>query len=250
MKTKLLILFLVALSPLTGRTADNSIAGPKVDPSNRSQVPWRTTDDGSGNQALHVVVDSGGGGGAVTIADGADSTLGAKADSVASSDTGTFSLIALIKRSLQSGTTQITTQQAIQATVGATNGTKVITDANGTLQQYLRGLIYLWINGLPAGTNLLGKVGIDQTTPGTTNGVQLTGSQLTPSDSVISTNGTVAAGKHKIEFVFKTDFAGTINSISYSFADDAYRSYEAPPGYTLAAISYTVSAGTAVLTTY
>jgi hypothetical protein len=46
-------------------------------------------------------------GGAATIADGADVALGAKADSAASSDTGTFSLIALIKRALQSLTTLI-----------------------------------------------------------------------------------------------------------------------------------------------
>lgn len=42
----------------------------------------------------------GGGGGASTIADGADATQGAKADAVATSNTGTFSLIALIKRLL------------------------------------------------------------------------------------------------------------------------------------------------------
>jgi hypothetical protein len=41
--------------------------------------------------------------------------------------------------------TQITAEQAILATAGATSGAKVITDANGTLQQYLRGLIYLLI---------------------------------------------------------------------------------------------------------
>lgn len=63
MRTKLLILLLALSLPLTGRSADDSIAGPKVDPSNRSQVPWRTTDDGSGHQSLHVVVDSGGGSG-------------------------------------------------------------------------------------------------------------------------------------------------------------------------------------------
>ncbi|HWL54488.1 MAG TPA: hypothetical protein VNQ90_18760 [Chthoniobacteraceae bacterium] len=42
----------------------------------------------------------GGGGGAVTIADGADLALGAKADTAASDDTGAFSLIALQKRGL------------------------------------------------------------------------------------------------------------------------------------------------------
>jgi hypothetical protein len=49
---------------------------------------------------------SGGGGGAATIADGADQAEGAKADAAATTDTGTFSLIALFKRLLQKFTTQ------------------------------------------------------------------------------------------------------------------------------------------------
>jgi len=40
------------------------------------------------------------GGGAVTVADGADVAQGAKSDAAATTDTGTFSLIALIKRLL------------------------------------------------------------------------------------------------------------------------------------------------------
>jgi hypothetical protein len=48
----------------------------------------------------------GGGGGAATIADGADQAEGAKADAAATTDTGTFSLIALFKRLLQKFTTQ------------------------------------------------------------------------------------------------------------------------------------------------
>ena len=43
---------------------------------------------------------SAGGGGPVTIADGSDVTLGAKADAPAANDTGAFSLIALFKRLL------------------------------------------------------------------------------------------------------------------------------------------------------
>lgn len=45
-------------------------------------------------------------------------------------------------------------------------------------------------DALPAGTNILGKVGIDQTTPGVTNAVSVTGSlaksvyAVTPSDTV------------------------------------------------------------------
>lgn len=67
------------------------------------------------------------------------------------------------------------------ATLGSTSAAKVITDANGTIQQYLRGLVSQWIAGtlvLGTGANVIGKVGIDQTTPGTTNLVQITGTQV------------------------------------------------------------------------
>lgn len=38
------------------------------------------------------------------------------------------------------------------ATLGATSGVKVVTDANGTVQQYLRGLVTFFANALGAGT--------------------------------------------------------------------------------------------------
>lgn len=70
----------------------------------------------------------------------------------------------------------IGTDDGVAAVLGATSGSAVITDATGTVQQYLRGLIKQWIAGtlvLGAGSNLVGKVTIDQTTPGTTNRVDI-----------------------------------------------------------------------------
>lgn len=51
-----------------------------------------------------------------------------------------------------SGTGTVATINALQAdggqaTLGITTGAKVITDANGTIQQYLRGLVSQWIAG-------------------------------------------------------------------------------------------------------
>ena len=57
----------------------------------------------------------------------------------------------------------VKTTSGAGATIGATDGAAVITDANGTLQQYLRGLVKLIVSII--------SVKIDQTTPGTTNGV-------------------------------------------------------------------------------
>lgn len=65
---------------------------------------------------------------------------------------------------------------AVQATLAAET-TKVIGTVNIAAAQTLATVttvsaVTAITNALPAGTNLLGKVGIDQTTPGTTNGVQ------------------------------------------------------------------------------
>lgn len=57
----------------------------------------------------------------------------------------------------------VSTAQGAGAAIGATSGAAVVTDANGTIQQYLRGLVKLWIAGLAAGSAIIGKVGIDQT---------------------------------------------------------------------------------------
>jgi len=69
----------------------------------------------------------------------------------------------------------------LEGILGTTSGAAVITDANGTIQQYLRGLIKQWIAGtlvLGVGSNVIGKVGIDQSTPGTTDRVTVGGIAL------------------------------------------------------------------------
>lgn len=102
MKRSLLALaFLVVATPVfaacpaTLQLKDNAGATPTA----------KYTDDGSGNCMANIAVQ-----------DGADATQGAKADAVASTDTGTFSLMALIKRLNQSITALIA---AVQASIPA-----------------------------------------------------------------------------------------------------------------------------------
>lgn len=85
---------------------------------------------------------------------------------------------------------QITQETATAAALGTIAGAAVVTDANGTIQQYLRGLVVRWLNalgggtaaaslrvnlatdvGLPAGTALIGKV--DHPTTGLGHGVKV-----------------------------------------------------------------------------
>jgi len=86
------------------------------------------------------------GGSAVSISDGSDAALGAKADAAASTDTGTFSLIALTKRGLQGITTLISqtvgllTVSDFDTKTGALTETAPATDTassglNGRLQR-------------------------------------------------------------------------------------------------------------------
>ncbi|RWC25925.1 MAG: hypothetical protein EOS27_27115 [Mesorhizobium sp.] len=74
-------------------------------------------------------------------------------------------------------TTLVGLLDGLEGILGTTSGAAVITDANGTVQQYLRGLVKRWVDalgtgtaaaalrttlatdvGLPAGTSLIGKV--------------------------------------------------------------------------------------------
>lgn len=80
-----------AVCPASLQLKDNAGATPTA----------KYTDDGSGNCMANIAVQ-----------DGADATQGAKADAVASTDTGTFSLTALIKRLNQSITSLIAAVQA------------------------------------------------------------------------------------------------------------------------------------------
>jgi hypothetical protein len=69
----------------------------------------------------------------------------------------------------------VATGQGAGAAIGATSGAAVVTDANGTIQQYLRGLVKLWIAGPAAGEAHIGQVG------GTT--VLATGTMTRPGDT-------------------------------------------------------------------
>jgi hypothetical protein len=117
-----------------------------------------------------------------------------------------------------------TDADAISAVSGTTAGAAVIIDINATIQQYLRGLVKLAITAgsflvtatLSAGSAIIGKVGIDQTTPGTTNGVQI--------------NAALPAG---------TAIIGTV----YDEPDDTWNQTHVPATNTKATISQSAGGG-------
>jgi hypothetical protein len=164
------------------------------------------------NHAVKVnVVAGGGGGGAVTIANGADATEGDKtSDVTATTDIGTLSnnslLRALVKKSLDTSAAPVKLDQTgtnNNVTVTSVTGTKapgtaaassLLTgciyetslptltttqqaadhcDSSGRKQVTDTQVLAAMNSAVPAGTNIIGKVGIDQTTDGTTNAVHL-----------------------------------------------------------------------------
>lgn len=108
-----------------------------------------------------------------------DTVLGALTETAPASDTASSGLNGRLQRIAQRITSQIalwsagagTAAAALRTTLasddpavsvlGATSGAKVITDATGTIQQYLRGLVTQWTAGtlvIGAGTNAIGKL--------------------------------------------------------------------------------------------
>lgn len=105
-----------------------------------------------------VTSGGGGGGGAVTIADGADVTQGAVADAAVTNPASSGSVVALLKGILTN--TKATVLAAGSALIGKVGIDQTTPGTTNGVQ----------INAaLPAGTNVIGKTSIDQTTPGTTN---------------------------------------------------------------------------------
>jgi|GEM_PF-3306957 len=118
--------------------------------------------------------------------------------------------------------------------LGAVADAAVSTDAAGTISAKLRGIVKLLVAQitvkLAAGVALIGKVGIDQTTPGTTNRVDARVTDGTTYEklptSTFATNGgsglsaiaASAGNKHRIySLTISADTAGTI-TISDGFA--------------------------------
>ncbi len=128
--------------------------------------------------------------------------------------------------------------------------------SNSTEQEILlavkRGDTSVTISGaLPAGSNIIGKVGIDQTTPGTTNGIVVnsfgSGTE-TPSASIAtdSTGSPITAGKLSVTFTTSSTFVGTILGVARN-ASTTYAFSTTTPGKTLAAIAYTVTGGSMII---
>lgn len=188
----------------------------------RAKVLAPSTAPGATDPAIVVTIHplSAGGGGAVTIADGADVaqgvTTGAK---VVTDANGTIQqylrgLVTFFANALGAGTaaaahrTTLASDDPAVATLGATTGTKVVTDANGTLQQYLRGLVTFFANALGAGTAAAAnRVTLASDDPGVAALGATTGTAV-----ITDANGTIQQYLRGLVKLFITGVAGTASA--------------------------------------
>lgn len=114
------------------------------------------------------------------IANGADVAQGSTTDTpaIATEDNTARTVVSLLKG------VKNTLYVNLLGALGATNGAAVVTDADGTIQQYLRGLVKLLVAkitvGLDSGTNVIGKARLvtatgDEVTEDTGNTVVVSG---------------------------------------------------------------------------
>jgi hypothetical protein len=112
---------------------------------------------------------------------------------------------------------------ALQDGADATQGTKADAayagSGSATVVSILKGIYNALVAALPAGSNIIGKVGIDQTTPGTTNAVQ----PLTSGDIIInpSANFTRPANTTAYasgQLVANSVTAGSVTPLSWTAA--------------------------------
>lgn len=116
-------LTIAALAAVVTFAADSEAAPPMTicGPSGSASQSFCVTPNADGS----LNIDGGGGGGAVTIADGADVTEGALADAACATDNGTCSVNAVLKRVAQRLTTLIASLGGTASTAAAVPATAV-----------------------------------------------------------------------------------------------------------------------------
>jgi len=212
-----------------------------IDTSDQTPVPVAYHDNGDGTYSLQVYDPASGAAGESAIGGMSDAPV----DAVESAaDRTVISLLKGAKNYLRSiaaavagilvvrtdqttpGTTDkvtVATATGAGATIGVITGAAVITDADGTIQQYLRGLVKLIVAKitvtLGAGTALVGKFGIDQATLN--------------ANEVVVKSGTIAALGGGLPAAFgagggvKVDGSGTALPVSGTVSADAKASIAA-----------------------
>jgi hypothetical protein len=190
----------------------------------------------------------------ILSADGSIVTIGAKADAAVTNPATTSSMISLLKGLLTQLQAAIPAGSNIIGNVGINgaipSGTNnigdvdVLTMPNVTLNALPSGtnnigdVDVLSLPAIPAGTSIIGKFGIDQTTPGTTNGVQVNAALPAGNNNIgdvdVVTLPALSAGTNqvgKFGYTLKkvtTSFTRPADTTTYAVGDAVTNSTSAP----------------------
>ena len=172
-------------------------------------LPFPMTIDTSGKLCNSA---AGGGGGAATIANGADVAEGSTTDSPCTTPTtaAACTMVSLSKAMVNAIVNNLLptgTAGSPATTVLTVQGITSMTPILATLQ---------------AGSALAGKVGIDQTTPGTTNGVAV--AQI-GSTTVLAGNGTSGAGALRVNLASDNSAVSGLGAVATGAAPPANAIY-------------------------
>jgi hypothetical protein len=111
--------------------------------------------------------------------------------------------------------------------------------------QYTQNLVYpdLQIKTLDGDAVVLRKIALMlEAISGVANATSYNPTQYTPTVSVASSSGNVSSGAKQVTFTFQAGFSGTVGGQAYTSASSPVV-IAAPVNGTLAAIPYTVTAG-------
>jgi len=125
------------------------------------------------------------GSGSATI--GSVNVLGGNATAVKTDGSAVTQPVSAASLPLPAGAATSANQSSIITSLGGTGDAAYTGSGTASLIAGLKGIYNATLAPLATGANLIGKVGIDQTTPGTTNGVVVNSSAL-PSNAATSTN--------------------------------------------------------------
>lgn len=155
--------------------------------------------------------------------------IGSTTETAPGTDTGQSGLNGRLQRIAQNLTTANTNITAMSAKLPAALGIRVaatslsIVPASDAIFAANATQTGTWNVGLNAGTALVGKVGIDQTTPGTTNGVSL--SQVAGTNTPTGNGSVVSGGVQRVVLAndqtpvaFKTDLTSPGTTDAFSLA--------------------------------
>lgn len=150
------------------------------------------------------------GAGSATI--GSVNVLGGNATAVKTDGSGVTQPVSAASLPLPAGAATAANQSSVVTALGGTGDAAYAGSGAASTIAALKGVYNATLAPLASGTNLIGKVGLDQTTPGTTNGVVVNSSALPAGAATAANQATEISALQALNSraSYGNDFAGSL----------------------------------------